>query len=40
MQSTNALTVDEDVEGFQRKLDSMIVNFRSETMQEFMRTKK
>ena len=31
---------DEDVEGFQKKLDTLIINFRSETMSEFMRTKK
>jgi hypothetical protein len=31
---------DEDVESFQRKLDTLIVNFRGETMSEFMRTKK
>jgi len=33
-------STDEDVETFQRKLDTLIVNFRSETMSEFMRTKK
>ena len=31
---------DEDTESFQRKLDTMIVNFRSETLSEFMKTKK
>jgi hypothetical protein len=31
---------DEDVESFQRRLDTLIVNFRGETMAEFMRTKK
>ena len=31
---------DEDVESFQRKLDTLIINFRSETMNEFVRTKK
>ena len=31
---------DEDVEAFQRRLDTLIVNFRGETMAEFMRTKK
>ncbi|CDW91294.1 UNKNOWN [Stylonychia lemnae] len=31
---------DEDVESFQKKLDTLIINFRSETMSEFMRTKK
>jgi hypothetical protein len=31
---------DEDVEAFQRKLDTLIVNFRSETMSEFIKTKK
>ena len=30
----------EDVEAFQRRLDTLIVNFRGETMAEFMRTKK
>ena len=37
MQAANA---DEDVESFQRKLDTLLVNFRSETLSEFMRTKK
>ncbi len=37
MQASNA---DEDVESFQRKLDTLLVNFRSETLSEFMRTKK
>jgi len=32
--------VDEDVEKYQRALDSMIVNFRAETMGEFIRMKK
>jgi len=32
--------VDEDVEQYQRALDSMIVNFRAETMGEFIRMKK
>ena len=31
---------DEDVETFQRKLDTLIINFRSETINEFMKTKK
>jgi len=34
------LSNDEDVEAFSRKLDTMIVNFRSETMSEFMKTKR
>lgn len=31
---------DEDVESFQKRLDTLIVNFRSETLQEFLKTKK
>ena len=34
------MSADEDVEGFQKKLDTLIINFRSETISEFMRTKK
>lgn len=34
------ISADEDVESFQRKLDTLIVNFRSETMSEFLRTKR
>ena len=30
----------EDVESFQKRLDTLIVNFRSETLQEFLKTKK
>jgi hypothetical protein len=36
----NKASSDEDVESFQRRLDTLIVNFRGETMAEFMRTKK
>lgn len=35
-----ASLTDEDVEQFQKKLDTLIINFRSETLGEFMRTKK
>eukprot|EP00347_Sterkiella_histriomuscorum_P014474 403360737 len=35
-----SMSADEDVEGFQKKLDTLIINFRSETISEFMRTKK
>lgn len=38
--STVSSITDEDVEGFQKKLDTLIINFRSETLSEFMRTKK
>ena len=34
------MITDEEVEGFQRKLDTLIINFRSETMTEFMKSKK
>jgi hypothetical protein len=34
------MITDEDVEGFQRRLDTMIINFRSETMNEFVKSKK
>lgn len=34
------VSVDEDVEAFQRNLDSLIVHFRGETMSQFMKTKK
>ena len=32
--------IDEEVESFNMKLDTLILNFRSETINEFMRTKK
>lgn len=35
-----SVITDEDVEGFQKRLDTLIVNFRSETLQEFLKTKK
>jgi hypothetical protein len=34
------MSADEDVEAFQRRLDTLIVNFRSETLSEFMKTKR
>ena len=34
------MLIDEDVEQFQKRLDTMMINFRSETLGEFMRTKK
>ena len=40
MKNAPQLTNDEDVESFQRKLDTLVINFRSETMSEFMKTKK
>lgn len=40
MNRSVASITDEDVEGFQKKLDTLILNFRSETLSEFMRTKK
>lgn len=40
LNKSNQISQDEDVESFQRKLDTLIVNFRSETMSEFMKTKK
>ena len=39
-QQQMSLITDEDVESFQRKLDTLIINFRSETLNEFVRTKK
>lgn len=36
----NQPLIDEDVEAFNRKLDNLILNFRSETINEFMKTKK
>lgn len=34
------MITDEDVENFQRRLDTMIISFRSETMSEFVKSKK
>lgn len=38
--SMKMMITDEDVEGFQRRLDTMIINFRSETLNEFTKSKK
>ena len=36
----NQETASQDTDHFQRRLDQLLVNFRSETMQEFLGTKK
>ena len=36
----NAETAQQDTDMFQRRLDQLLVGFRSETMQEFLGTKK
>lgn len=36
----NQETASQDADLFQRRLDQLLVNFRSETMQEFLGTKK
>lgn len=36
----NSSLTDEDVENFQKRLDVLVLNFRHETLQEFVKTKK